>query len=229
MQALGMIETKGLIGAIESADAMLKAAEVTLVEKTHVGGGLVTIIVTGDVGAVKAATDAGAAAAQRVGDLISVHVIPRPHSELDGMVVNVHPLVTEETAEEPEGESGASTDPVEGNVTPVEEVKMADKSETVEKIEEKLEVEKTVTKAPVEKASSAVEKSGKDELNKDSVDTWVRELGIDKAMAKLKAMAVVKLRRLAREYKTFGIAGRAISKADKGILISEFRAYYEAN
>lgn len=229
MQALGMIETKGLIGAIESADAMLKAAEVTLVEKTHVGGGLVTIIVTGDVGAVKAATDAGAAAAQRVGDLISVHVIPRPHSELDGMVVNVHPLATEETTEEPESESGASTDPVEENVTPVEEVKMADKSETVEKIEEKLEVEKTVTKAPVEKAASAVEKSGKDELNKDSVDTWVKELGIDKAMAKLKAMAVVKLRRLAREYKTFGIAGRAISKADKGILISEFRAYYEAN
>ncbi len=230
MQALGMIETKGLIGAIESADAMLKAAEVSLVEKTHVGGGLVTIIVTGDVGAVKAATDAGAAAAQRVGDLISVHVIPRPHSELDGMIVNVHPLATEDTPEEPEGESGADTDPVEEEaVTPVEEAKAVDETETVEKIEEKLEVEKTVTKAPVEKAAPVVENSGKEELNKNSVDTWVKELGIDKAMAKLKAMAVVKLRRLAREYKTFGIAGRAISKADKGILISEFRAYYETN
>lgn len=81
--ALGMIETKGLVGAIEAADAMVKAANVYLVGKVHVGGGLVTVMVRGDVGAIKAATDAGAAAAQRVGELISVHVIPRPHSEVE--------------------------------------------------------------------------------------------------------------------------------------------------
>ncbi len=81
--ALGMIETKGLIGAIEAADAMVKAANVYLVGKVHVGGGLVTVMVRGDVGAVKAATDAGAAAAQRVGELISVHVIPRPHADME--------------------------------------------------------------------------------------------------------------------------------------------------
>ncbi|WP_027723013.1 ethanolamine utilization microcompartment protein EutM [Maridesulfovibrio zosterae] len=81
--ALGMIETKGLVGAVEAADAMVKAANVTLVGKTQVGGGLVTVMVRGDVGAVKAATDAGAAAAQNVGELISVHVIPRPHSEVE--------------------------------------------------------------------------------------------------------------------------------------------------
>ncbi|WP_432738145.1 ethanolamine utilization microcompartment protein EutM [Maridesulfovibrio sp. FT414] len=81
--ALGMIETKGLVGAIEAADAMVKAANVTLVGKSQVGGGLVTVMVRGDVGAVKAATDAGAAAAQNVGELISVHVIPRPHSEVE--------------------------------------------------------------------------------------------------------------------------------------------------
>ncbi|WP_167958763.1 ethanolamine utilization microcompartment protein EutM [Anaerosporobacter faecicola] len=81
--ALGMIETKGLVGAIEAADAMVKAANVALVGKEQVGGGLVTVMVRGDVGAVKAATDAGAAAAERVGELISVHVIPRPHSEVD--------------------------------------------------------------------------------------------------------------------------------------------------
>ena len=81
--ALGMIETKGLIGSIEAADAMVKAANVTLVGKEFVGGGLVTIMVSGDVGAVKAATDAGAAAAQRVGELVSVHVIPRPHAEVE--------------------------------------------------------------------------------------------------------------------------------------------------
>ena len=76
MQALGMIETKGLVASIEAADAMVKAANVTLIGKEHVGGGLVTVMVRGDVGAVKAATDAGAAAAERVGELISVHVIP---------------------------------------------------------------------------------------------------------------------------------------------------------
>ena len=81
--ALGMVETRGLVGSIEAADAMVKAADVHLIGKVHVGGGLVTVMVRGDVGAVKAATEAGAAAAKRVGELISVHVIPRPHSEVE--------------------------------------------------------------------------------------------------------------------------------------------------
>ena len=81
--ALGMVETKGLIGSIEAADAMVKAANVVLVGKEYIGGGYVTVLVRGDVGAVKAATDAGAAAARRVGELVSVHVIPRPHSEVE--------------------------------------------------------------------------------------------------------------------------------------------------
>ncbi|SIQ58732.1 BMC domain-containing protein [Alkalispirochaeta americana] len=83
MIALGMIETKGLVGAIEAADAMVKAANVKLIGKEYIGGGLVTVMVRGDVGAVKAATDAGAAAAQRIGELVSVHVIPRPHSDAE--------------------------------------------------------------------------------------------------------------------------------------------------
>lgn len=82
-EALGLIETRGLVGSIEAADAMVKAANVVLIGKEQVGGGLVTVMVRGDVGAVKAATDAGAAAAQRVGELISVHVIPRPHTEVE--------------------------------------------------------------------------------------------------------------------------------------------------
>lgn len=81
--ALGMIETKGLVAAIEAADAMVKSANVQLIGKEQVGGGLVTVMVRGDVGAVKAATDAGAAAAEKVGELVSVHVIPRPHAEVD--------------------------------------------------------------------------------------------------------------------------------------------------
>ena len=83
LQALGMIETKGLVASIEAADAMVKAANVKLIGKVHVGGGLVTVMVRGDVGAVKSAPDAGAAAAERVGDLISVHVIPRPHDDVE--------------------------------------------------------------------------------------------------------------------------------------------------
>src|SRR6266540_2203782 len=82
-EALGLIETRGLIGSIEAADAMVKAANVVLIGKEYIGAGYVTVMVRGDVGAVKAATDAGAAAARRVGELISVHVIPRPHAEVE--------------------------------------------------------------------------------------------------------------------------------------------------
>ena len=81
--ALGMVETKGFIGSVEAADAMVKAANVTLVGTEYIGAGLVTVMVRGDVGAVKASTDAGAAAARRVGELVSVHVIPRPHAEVE--------------------------------------------------------------------------------------------------------------------------------------------------
>jgi ethanolamine utilization protein EutM len=81
--ALGLVETRGLVGSIEAADAMVKAANVRLIGKEKIGGGYVTVMVRGDVGAVKAATDAGAAAAKRVGELISVHVIPRPHEDVE--------------------------------------------------------------------------------------------------------------------------------------------------
>ena len=82
-EALGMIETKGLVASIEAADAMVKAANVTLQCKEHVGGGLVTIMVRGDVGAVKAAVDAGACSAEKVGEVVAQHVIPRPHTDVE--------------------------------------------------------------------------------------------------------------------------------------------------
>jgi ethanolamine utilization protein EutM len=84
-EAIGLIETRGFVGSVEAADAMVKAAHVELVGKVQVGGGLVTVIVRGDVGAVKAATDAGAAAAEKVGEVLSVHVIPRPHDDIVGL------------------------------------------------------------------------------------------------------------------------------------------------
>ena len=86
LEALGMVETKGLVGAIEAADAMVKAANVTLLGKEQIGSGLVTVMVRGDVGAVKAAVEAGAAAAKRVGELYSVHVIPSPHEDVEQLL-----------------------------------------------------------------------------------------------------------------------------------------------
>ncbi len=85
-EALGMVETRGLIGSIEAADAMVKAANVHLIGKETIGGAYVTVMVRGDVGAVKAAVEAGGAAAKRVGELMSVHVIPRPHSDVEGIL-----------------------------------------------------------------------------------------------------------------------------------------------
>ena len=85
-KALGLVETRGLVGAIEAADAMVKAANVSLIGKEKIGGGYVTVMVRGDVGAVKAATDSGAAAARKVGEVVSVHVIPRPHADIEGIL-----------------------------------------------------------------------------------------------------------------------------------------------
>ena len=88
-EALGMVETKGLIAAIEAADAMVKAANVVLIGYEKIGSGLVTVMVRGDVGAIKAATDAGAAAARNVGEVISIHVIPRPHTDVEKILPKV--------------------------------------------------------------------------------------------------------------------------------------------
>ena len=88
-EALGMIETKGLVGAIEAADAMVKSARVTLVGKEFIGGGFVTVMVRGDVGAVKAAVEAGSVAAKKIGELVSVHVIPRPDDQVEGILPKV--------------------------------------------------------------------------------------------------------------------------------------------
>ena len=87
--ALGMIETRGLVASIEAADAMVKAASVTIVAQTKAGGGVVSTLVRGEVGAVKAATDAGATAANKVGEVVSVHVIARPHDELEALIEGI--------------------------------------------------------------------------------------------------------------------------------------------
>ena len=202
MQALGLIETRGLIAAVESADAMLKAADVALLEKTLVGGGLVTVAVTGEVSAVKAAVDAGAAAVRQLnmGLLISEHVIPRPHGELDDLVICSTPYKDRVAATDNE---------------PISQ------PEVVEAVETTKAVETTeVVEIPAELQTAEIP------LTKDAVDRMAAEKGVRAVMKELQQCKVIKLRTLAREYKDFGIAGRLVSKADKKILLEEFKKYY---
>lgn len=136
MDALGMIETRGLVGSIEAADAMLKAANVTLLNKTQVGGGLVTVMVRGDVGAVKAAVDAGAAAAERVGELIAVHVIPRPAAEVEGILDHPQKRPEPPALEVLPADTVASACSSEGAEDPLDEAGEATAGEASEEEEE---------------------------------------------------------------------------------------------
>lgn len=201
MKALGLIETKGTLAAVEAADAMVKAADVTLVEKTRVGGGLVTITVTGDVAAVQAAVDAGVAAVERIAasSLAAKLVIPRPHEELEilftpkGPGGKTDPGVRDE--EEPEAEDAAVGDAVE------EVVK---------------EVEESPHPALPEK------------LDRQTLDSIIEKYGIAEGMAMADGLKVTALRTLAREYGELKISGREVSKANKQLLLEELKSYYEA-
>ena len=205
MKALGLIETKGTLAAVEAADAMVKAADVTLVEKTRVGGGLVTITVTGDVAAVQAAVDAGAAAVERIAasSLAAKLVIPRPHEELEilftpkGPGGKTDPGVTDE--EEPEAEDAAVGDAVE-------------------------EVVKEVVKEVEESAHPALP----EKLDRQTLDSIIEKYGIAEGMAMADGLKVTALRTLAREYGELKISGREVSKANKQLLLEELKSYYEA-
>lgn len=194
MRALGLIETRGLLVAIECADVMLKTAQVELVGRTLVGGGLVTIAVTGDVGAVKAAVEAGAVAVEKINGLllVSQHVIPRPHKDLASIVV-----VTESTANVNE------TEPEEEQTTTGNEGKMTDKE--------------CASSLPMRLKS----------FSKEEVDAFVQTFGLEKSLNALKALSLVKLRKLAREYKDLIGAGSALSKANKDLLLQRLKRYYE--
>lgn len=200
MEALGMIETYGLVPAIEAADAMLKAAEVRLLERTFVKGGLVAVTVTGDVGAIKAAVDAGAAAAARLGEraLVSQHVIPRPHVEVGECIINPVPLA-EQRATEENGDC-----PRQGLIESQIETVSCVKSED----------------CPKKLLPSQVP------LTKHIVDQLLEQEGLDAVLAILGKRKVVELRNLAREYHTLSIVGRSISKANKAKLLTELENYY---
>ena len=203
MKALGLIETKGTLAAVEAADAMVKAADVTLVEKTRVGGGLVTITVTGDVAAVQAAVDAGAAAVERIAasSLAAKLVIPRPHEELEILFTPKGP--------------GGKTDP---GVTDEEELEEgAAVGETVEEVVGDVvgEVEEFPHPALPEK------------LDRQTLDSIIEKYGIAEGMAMADGLKVTALRTLAREYGELKISGREVSKANKQLLLEELKNYYE--
>ena len=194
--ALGLIETRGLIGAIEAADAATKAAEVKLVGKEKIRGGFVTIKVVGDVAAVKAAVDAGAAAAARVGELISTHVIPRPIGELEDLIYvkqEMPPIPPfSDEIKEPETESKVKRK--RGRKPKTASIEILAPSETSEPIQQSSEL-------------------SFEELNKIGNET--------EYLKALESLSVHQLRRYARKVEGLGIFGRQISMANKEKLITE--------
>ena len=205
MKALGLIETKGTLAAVEAADAMVKAADVTLVEKTRAGGGLVTITASGDVAAVQAAVAAGVAAVERIAasSLAAKLVIPRPHEELEILFTPKGP--------------GGKTDP---GVRDEEELEAegAAVGETVEEVVGDVvgEVEESPHPALPEK------------LDRQTLDSIIEKYGIAEGMAMADGLKVTALRTLAREYGELKISGREVSKANKQLLLEELKSYYEA-
>ncbi|MCM1990210.1 BMC domain-containing protein [Oceanirhabdus seepicola] len=223
MQALGLIETKGLLAAVEAADTMVKSADVSIIEKTYVGGGLVTIAVTGDVGAVKASIEAGVAAVKKLDQefLVSEHVIPRPHEELESIIGPNTPVeVLEAPSSDKDVEVAEKTEEVVEVVKETKEV-----IEVAEKTEEKVKQNQDTLVNDLDKLN----KVSLDNLHKDDVDNLVSKNGIEETILILSKIKVVKLRNLAREYKDFVITGRTISKAGKNLLITKFKLYYEKN
>lgn len=219
MQALGMIETKGLIGSIEAADAMVKAANVTLIGKEHIGGALVTVMVRGDVGAVKAATDAGAAAAQRVGELISVHVIPRPHMEVESILPHC-----------PEGPDGDDDGPQEPEPEGAEEA-VTELQEPEKRTEpEQAPVEET--EAPAEQAENAAPEAEEtavadNPMTRQKLEAIFQSEGIEQAMSEITFLRLAELRELAKEYPEHTLTDRNLRRIAKGELLEAFRAFYE--
>ncbi|MEN8433807.1 BMC domain-containing protein [Clostridium septicum] len=219
MYALGLIETKGLLPAIEAADVMVKSADVSIVEKSYVGGALVTILIKGDVAAVKAAIEAGAAAVKKIDEryLISEHVISRPHEELDGII---GPNTPDNSQSEKEDNLEESEEELESFEEVSKETK--DHIENIEEAKEILEEHQEVLDVDLDKQKGV----NLEDLHKEDVDNLVNNDGIEKTILTLSKLKVVKLRNLAREYNDFVIKGRSISKADKNLLLTKFRLYY---
>ena len=246
--ALGLIETKGLIGAIEAADAMLKAANVKLISKEIVTGALVLVKIEGEVGAVKSAVDAGAAAAQRVGQLVSHHIIPRPDDQIDAII---YPSDKPKKQEEKKVRKSTAVKNTPGSEslfdTKVEEEPKVKKSMPEKDVEEEIEEVKVAEKKPVVKSEKVEETITEDKTRKREIDPVKEEIkskaehekdaesdeqkeenpiqsgAYIPSEAYLSNLNVHELRKLARGFENFPIKGRDISKANRGVLLEHFK------
>ncbi len=215
-QALGMVETRGLVASIEAADAMVKAAKVTLISKEKITGGLVTIMVAGETAAVKSAVDAGAAAAQRVGELVSIHVIPRPDDQINDIVAGIgdSKIIIESKAEVP----AAKREKRKVEKKNIREIKAK---------EEVADLEDVIPEVPQEESTSTIERLKREALG----DTVLPEkkkkektsLSQKYNMSELELMNVHQLRRFARGVEEFPIKGREISRANRTELLDYFK------
>ncbi len=211
MQALGFIETRGLIAAIESADAMLKAAEVRLVERTFVKGGIVTITVTGDVAACRASVDAAASAVARMGGtILSTHVIPRPHESLDGsMIGSVDPVWEQEEIENTEDK--------------LEEA-FEEEPETADEETSKEEPEAAGEEKPDQNPESEAKKAG---ANRAYVESTVETDGIDKAISVLKRSRTAEIREmLLGEYPETNLNSESAANMTKREMLDWLKDFY---
>lgn len=252
MQAIGMIETKGLLAIIEACDAMVKSANVNILEKVYVGGGLVSVTVTGDVGAVKSAVDAGVSAVNRLDEksLVSHHVIARPHYDLKGIMETTPAIEREKAKKEVElnfQKEQLQDKILEESITLEDNIskEVTSKEESIEELKEESETEvlgvedKDIEIENLEIESSDIEENEniqflkesivtfETNLSKEEVDNVVEEKGLDRALELLGSLKVSKVRKLAKEYKDFELTSKAISKIDKKSLISKFKEHYK--
>ena len=240
MQAIGMIETKGLLASIEAADAMVKSANVNILEKVYIGGGYVSITITGDIGAVKSAVDAGVSAVNRLNEksLVSHHVIARPHYDLESIIEttpaidrkekNSKQVITEEIASEDSYDKGKlpieEIDNIDKNLEEKSLVNMVEKSvnEILQnEITEDFKIETLDTEGGIEESEV--------DLNKEEMDKMVEEKGLEEALELLNNLKISKVRKLVRDYKEFELTNKTISKMDKKTLISKLRENYKKN
>ncbi|MBT8387213.1 MAG: BMC domain-containing protein [Ignavibacteria bacterium] len=224
-KALGMVETRGLVASIEAADAMVKSAKVTLIGKERALAGLITIMVVGDTAAVKSAVDAGAAAAQRVGELVSTHLIPRPDDQLSSII----PRGDFEKVSRKEKPKPVRKTVAVKKEKPFEEKKSTQPSKKVLpeiEIEEEIEIKETgstidrLRKEALGKEDSKEKKEEKPKRKKTKSD-----VESTLSMQELEVLNVHQLRRLARSTEGFPIQGREISRANRGLLLDYFKSF----
>ena len=227
MQSLGLIETKGMLAAIEAADAMLKAADVGILGKIKVGGGRMNVSVTGDVAAVKAAVDAGMAAVDRLGSglLLSGHVIARPHEELETVIGGTPPMGPDDGGAWAE-RTGPEAARDEKQTEPASALTEAAAEGVAEEASEEAAeetAEEAQSASPGQLASQAVFAAPPD---RRTLDRLAAEAGGEAAVKALISLKAAELRTLAKEYPELELAGRDISKASKTLLLTAFQAHF---